>query len=155
MLTIRFRILFGIYLTQKKFIKVLREVESEMSLFCVEHPRTVLIASLVSLSTWVGMVFEYWLLTRFLGLRLSLSQVISALVAARLAFLTPLPGGLGALEASQVLALQSLGLDPSYGVSVSLLIRIRDILFGGAGLFILASLFGWRFPFGVRNPKDV
>lgn len=142
-------------ITQHKFIKVLREVEGEMSHFCVQYPHTVLIASLVSLCAWVGMVFEYWLLTCFLGLRLSLSQVISALVAARLAFLTPLPGGLGALEASQVLALQTLGLDPSYGVSISLLIRIRDILFGVSGLLIMVSLFGWQIPFGVRNPKDV
>ncbi len=69
-------------------------------------------ATLVSLSVWLGMVFEYWLMTYFLGLRLSLMQAVSALTAARLAFLTPLPGGLGALEASQVLALQTLGLDP-------------------------------------------
>jgi uncharacterized protein (TIRG00374 family) len=115
----------------------------------------VLLSTLISLGVWVGMVYEYWLLTNFLGLRLSVIQSISALTAARLAFLTPLPGGLGVLEASQVLAMQTLGLDPSYGVSISLLIRLRDILFGLAGLLGAISLLGWRIPRKVRNLKDV
>jgi len=122
----------------------LRNVEIEMSAFCVEHPRTLLLASLVSVSIWVGMVFEYWLLTYFLGLQLSLVQVISALTAARLAFLTPLPAGLGVLEASQVMALQTLGLEPYYGVSISLLIRLRDILFGLAGFLGVVSILDQR-----------
>jgi len=124
----------------------LRNVEIEMSAFCIDFPKTVLQATLVSLSVWLGMVFEYWLMTYFLGLRLSLMQAVSALTAARLAFLTPLPGGLGALEASQVLALQTLGLESTYGISISLLIRLRDILFGLAGLLGLVSLIQQRYP---------
>ncbi len=124
----------------------LRNVEMEMSAFCIDFPKTVFQATLVSISVWLGMVFEYWLITYFLGLRLSLMQVVSALTAARLAFLTPLPGGLGALEASQVLALQTLGLDPAYGISISLLIRLRDILFGLVGLLGLVSLIQQRYP---------
>ena len=121
-------------------------VEKEMSVFCIDFPKTVLQATLVSLSVWLVMVFEYWLLTYFLGLRLSLMQAVSALTAARLAFLTPLPGGLGALEASQVLAMQTLGLEPSYGISISLLIRLRDILFGLIGFLGLVSLIKQGYP---------
>ena len=123
----------------------LRNVEEEMSVFCIDFPKTVLQATLVSFSVWLGMVFEYWLMTYFLGLRLSLMHAVSALTAARLAFLTPLPGGLGALEASQVLALQTLGLEPSYGISISLLIRLRDIFFGLVGLLGLVSLIQQRY----------
>ena len=130
-------------------------VEIEMSVFCIDFPKTVLQATLISFCVWLGMVFEYWLITYFLGLRLSLMQAVSALTAARLAFLTPLPGGLGALEASQVLAIQTLGLDPAYGISISLLIRLRDILFGMVGFLGLVSLIQQRYPKNVRNPKDV
>jgi uncharacterized membrane protein YbhN (UPF0104 family) len=70
-----------------------------------------------------------------LGAEINLLQAIIALTAARLAFLTPLPGGLGALEASQILALQALGFDPTLGISVSLLIRGRDLFFGMLGLW--------------------
>ena len=79
-------------------------------------------------------------MTYALGLRLSMTQTISALVAARFAFLTPLPAGLGVLEASQGLAMQTLGLEPAYGISISLLIRLRDILFAMVGVFGLLSL---------------
>jgi uncharacterized protein (TIRG00374 family) len=136
-----------------RWVAALCQVEGEMSAFCVAHPRTVLRATLLSLAIWVGMVLEYWLLTTFFGLRLSLSQTVSALTAARLAFLTPLPAGLGALEASQVLALQALGIEASFGVSISLLIRFRDLLFGVAGLLGLASLLRRRFPAKTRNPE--
>ena len=127
-------------MAQNWIIKALRNVEKEMSVFCINFPQTVFKAIMVSLVLWLFMVFEYWLMTYALGLRLTLTQTISALVAARLAFLTPLPAGLGVLEASQVLAMQTLGLEPAYGISISLLIRLRDVLFAMVGVFGLLSL---------------
>ena len=132
----------------------LGKVENEMSSFCVGHPAAVLRITLLSLSVWVGMVFEYWLLGQFFRLQLSLAQAISALTAARLAILTPLPGGLGALEASQVIAFQMLGFEPAFGISISLLIRLRDLLFGVTGLFGAASLLGWQNTFHAKNRED-
>jgi uncharacterized membrane protein YbhN (UPF0104 family) len=58
----------------------------------------------------------------------------------RLAFLVPLPGGLGALEASQTFALAALGFQPALGIALSLLIRARDIILGAAGLALAAVL---------------
>ena len=132
----------------------LAKVEYEMSGFCVGHPAAVLRITLLSLCVWAGMVFEYWYLARILGLKLGLIQVISALVAARLAFLSPLPGGLGALEASQVLAMQTLGVEASYGISISLLIRFRDVLFGVTGLLFAVSIPRVKWTFDVRNHED-
>ena len=85
--------------------------------------------------SWLLMVFEYWLALHFLGATLTPAQTIIALTAARVAILFPLPGGLGALEASQVLAMQLLGLEPAIGLSLSLLIRARDVTLGGIGLW--------------------
>jgi len=56
--------------------------------------------------------------------------------AARLAILLPFPGGLGALEASQVIVLSGLGYTPAQGAALALLIRARDLVFGGAGLLL-------------------
>lgn len=141
-------------ITQNWVSSALGKVENEMSSFCVGHPAAVLRITLLSLSVWVGMVFEYWLLGRFFGLQLTLAQAISALTAARLAILTPLPGALGALEASQVIAFQLLGFEPAFGISISLLIRLRDVLFGVTGLFGAASLLGWRYSFHAKNRED-
>jgi uncharacterized membrane protein YbhN (UPF0104 family) len=57
---------------------------------------------------------------------------------ALLSFLLPIPAGLGALEAGQVFALGALGYSPVQAISLALLIRARDLLFGGLGV-LLAS----------------
>lgn len=129
-------------LSSSRLIQAIQGVERQMSRFCVEETGTVLIASLISLIVWVGLLGEYWLLTRILGLHLNLVQTVTALVAARLALLTPLPGGLGVMEASQILAFQTLGLTSSYGGAIAILIRMRDLFFGGFGLLSVVSLFG-------------
>lgn len=85
---------------------------------------------------WGLAVFEYWLAFAFLGLTLTLPQVIFSQVAARIALLLPLPGGLGALEASQVLAVQVLGFPAAYGVSVMLLARARDFSLAALGIIL-------------------
>jgi uncharacterized protein (TIRG00374 family) len=109
--------------------------ETEATRFCRESPQVLVQALLVSLVSWVVIVAEYWLMLRVLGLNLTPVQAISVLTAARIAYLLPLPAGLGTLEASQVLALGALGLNPALGISVSLLIRARDVALGGLGLW--------------------
>ncbi|MBT3389569.1 MAG: flippase-like domain-containing protein [Chloroflexi bacterium] len=120
--------------------------ETQMSTFCRQHPATLIGLMLLSGAVWVALVFEYWLMLHFLGAQLSLWQTLVFITAARLAFLTPLPGGLGSLEISQALAAQSLGLSVGLGVSIGLLIRLRDISFGLLGLV-------WGGIFTQRSPK--
>jgi glycosyltransferase 2 family protein len=96
-----------------------------------------LVAALIfSMAAWAGMAAEYFLMADFLNASLSFQQTLAALTAALFAFLMPLPGGLGALEASQVYALTSLGYAPAIGISLSLIMRARDILNGGIGLLL-------------------
>jgi len=109
--------------------------ERQAAQLCQQQPAALAQALLVSIVTWGLMIAEYWLSLYFLGAALTFDQTLVALTAARLAILFPLPGGLGALEASQVLAMTVLGLDPAVGLSLSLLIRARDVLLGGAGLW--------------------
>ncbi len=52
-----------------------------------------------------GMVGEYALMASFLGIHLPFWKTVAAWAAGWMAFLMPLPGGLGALEASQVFVL--------------------------------------------------
>jgi uncharacterized protein (TIRG00374 family) len=118
-----------------KVYQAIRDSEEEATRFCQESPLTLVQALLVSLVSWVAIVGEYWLMLRVLGLDLTPVQVISTLTAARIAILLPLPGGLGTLEASQVLALGAFGLNPAAGISLSLLIRVRDVALGGLGLW--------------------
>jgi hypothetical protein len=76
------------------------------------------------------------MMTALLGHSLSFEQLLSVVIATRLAFLTPLPAGLGVLESTLPWVTAALGLGSVLGFSLCLLIRVRDILFslGGLGL---------------------
>jgi len=118
-----------------KMYRTIRDSEEETTHFCHNSPSSLVLALLISMVSWAAMLGEYWLMLRLLGLNLTPIQAISTLTAARIAILLPLPAGLGTLEASQVLALGALGLNPAAGISLSLLIRVRDVALGGLGLW--------------------
>lgn len=103
---------------------------------CRQRPWSVAGALLFALLSWAAMIGEFWLATHVLGLDLSLGQAVTAMLAARMAILLPLPAGLGALEASLVMAMGALGAGPSAGLSLALLIRTRDVILGLTGLAI-------------------
>ncbi len=119
--------------------KVARSVvvaERMASAFCRRHGRRMVVATLASLASVAGIALEYFLMMRFLGMDLSVTQTFAALTVMQVAFLMPLPGGLGALEASQVFILGAFGQPPSAAISLTLLMRARDILNGGIGLLL-------------------
>lgn len=129
----------GRFPTSSKFkgmMIVLKDTESQVSEFCQENVLALIVAALLSAGIWVMMVFEFGLMLQFLGIRFNLVQVLVALTAARIAFLLPFPAGLGTLEAGQVMAMGLIGVNPAVGISLSLLIRARDVVFGGIGLWL-------------------
>jgi len=100
----------------------------------------VLGAFFFSMLALAGTLLEYALITTFLGAPLSFAQSLAGLTSVMLAFVLPLPGGLGALEASQVYALSGMGYTAAIGISVSLLIRTRDLMNAGLGLLLAGKL---------------
>lgn len=118
----------------QKTSQALLTSEAHMIHFCQGRRASLLKVLAISLFSWMLVVIEYWLTLFFLGQTLELTQILSLLAAARLAFLLPSPGALGTLEASQILMMQALGLNPALALSLSLLIRGRDLLLGGLGL---------------------
>jgi uncharacterized membrane protein YbhN (UPF0104 family) len=110
--------------------------EHQVSSISRSQPLLMIISFILSVLTWTLAILEYHLTLTFLGASLTLPQTITLLTAARIAFLTPIPGGIGALEAGQVLTISALGFDPALGISASLLIRVRDLTLGAIGLFL-------------------
>ncbi len=115
--------------------------ETQMSRLCQQNPGALLGAMAISTLSWALMIVEFYLMVSFLGVSLTLVQLIALLTAARVAYLLPLPGGLGTLEASQVWALGLMGFNPAIGLSLSLLIRLRDVSLGLLGLWWLGQRF--------------
>jgi len=99
--------------------------------FTRRHLGTLMLSLVASVLALVMMVGEYAMMLRFLNIPLDFWQMIASLTAVRLAFLMPLPAGLGALEAAQVFALSVFGFPAAAGISLSLLMRGRDIFSAG------------------------
>jgi uncharacterized membrane protein YbhN (UPF0104 family) len=125
-------------LHKNKGIRIIKVAERLASVFCRKQLRAMLVSILFSALALGGIVLEYYMMVSFLGMHLNVIEVFAALTAMQASFLLPLPAGLGALEASQVFALGALGQSASAALSLTLLIRGRDILTGGIGL-LLAS----------------
>lgn len=121
-----------------KWMRFIIASEQMAGRFCKRSPRALWMAAGASLAAGAGMISEYVLITSFLGINLHNWQTIAAWTTSWLAFLLPLPGGLGSLEASQVFTLGAFGISAALAIGVTLLIRARDLLIGGLGL-LLAS----------------
>jgi uncharacterized protein (TIRG00374 family) len=122
--------------SNNRFVRFVAASERMAGAFCRRRLSSLVSAILVSVLAALGMITEFFCITLFLGIHLSFWQTIAAWTAGWLAFLVPLPGGLGALEASQVFALGVFGISAASAIGVTLLIRTRDLLIGGLGLLI-------------------
>jgi uncharacterized membrane protein YbhN (UPF0104 family) len=98
------------------------------------HRPQFIAANLLSIAHWLWIFIEFWLMAFFLGFPLSLIQLITVVVAARLAFFTPLPAGIGVLESALPFVTEALGLGNSLGFGLCLIIRLRDIIFSLTGV---------------------
>jgi uncharacterized membrane protein YbhN (UPF0104 family) len=120
-----------------RWLRFLRASEWMAGNFCRRHPVALFASLAVSLLSGLGMLLEYALMLSFLGLYLPFWDIIAGWTAGWLSFIVPLPGGLGALEASQVFALGAFGVPAAVAISLTLLMRARDFLIGGMGLLLV------------------
>ena len=105
-----------------------------------EQKPALLQAFVLSLCGWSGLIGELWLLLGFFDLALDFSAFLCVLVSMCLAFLLPLPGGIGTLEAALFLAFHYLALPATAAIDVIALMRLRDVVVLMAGLWCLRVL---------------
>jgi uncharacterized protein (TIRG00374 family) len=118
-------------------VQFVYDSEKQIMRFCTEQPRVLLGPACLSFLGWGLMILEFWFSMRILNLPVSLIEAFIVMTISRLAFLAPIPGGLGALEAGLLLAISALGYSPAHALSLSLLIRVRDGLLAVLGMMIL------------------
>jgi len=106
--------------------------------------------------TWLVLIWEYGWMARAVGLAGGGTEVLSLMLAARLAFLVPVPGGMAALEAGQYWAARALGYDPARGLALAVLIRARDLSVGLVGVALARTLMprasGWHASRAPHEP---
>ena len=114
--------------------------EDDLNRIARRRPKAIAWGLAASGASWVAILAEWWLATAFLGFPLDLLRLIAVVTASRLAFLVPIPGALGALEASLVLSLTALGYRTEQALGLALFVRVRDVVFGAAGLWLGGAL---------------
>lgn len=123
-------------LARSKVVRFVRASEHLAGQFCQRHPKTLGAGVLVSLVAAASTVSEYALVASFLHVDLPFWQLVTAWTSGWLSFLMPLPGGLGAFEASQVFILGSFGVSAAAAIGLALVLRGRDLLIGGLGMLL-------------------
>ncbi len=122
----------------RKIWRLTRAAEHLAGRFSQRRPGAVLAGLSATLLAATLAVMEYALMTSFVGMRLSAWQIVAGWTAGWLSFVVPLPGALGALEGSQIIVLGSFGIARTGALAVAILLRARDLVFGGAG-FVMAA----------------
>ena len=114
--------------------------EDDLHRLARRRPKAIVWGLAASGVSWVAILVEWWLATAFLGFPLDPLHLIAVVTASRLAFLVPIPGALGALEASLVLSLTALGYRTEQALGLALFVQVRDVAFVAAGLWLGGAL---------------
>ncbi|MEM9134692.1 MAG: lysylphosphatidylglycerol synthase transmembrane domain-containing protein [Actinomycetota bacterium] len=122
--------------------RTVAEMEAQVSDLCRNQGTVFWRGVVLSFVIWpILLGIEFWLALFFLGTTLTIPEVVIVVAASRIAMFTPIPAGVGVLEASQLFAMEIIGQSPALGVALSLLIRARDVVAGTSGL--LLGLYYW------------
>jgi glycosyltransferase 2 family protein len=125
-------------LTKLTFIKEnfykIREAELEMTRFFLNHKKVFIASTFISFFLWLLSILEFKLLLQAFGFDATNLQVFLVLVAVGLAYLVPIPTALGVLESVQVSLFSIFGKGAQYGIAVSIVTRVRDLMWTFYGL---------------------
>jgi len=124
--------------TIKKIIKHVEDVENTIHTFYKDHMHYFIYVIFINLTLYVLMFLEYSTALRLFGFEPSIYIVLIIMGGVALSYMMPMPMAIGVLETSQVGALGMLKLDEKIGLSISILIRIKDLLRSLIGASALA-----------------
>jgi uncharacterized protein (TIRG00374 family) len=117
----------------KRLEQKLLDVEKQMAAFYKNHLRIFVFLILISLVISAFLLLEHYLVARFMGVRLTFFQTFLVSTIPYIAYMMPIPGGLGLLEGGTAAVFSLLGVEINAFVLV-FIIRIRDLVFVMVGL---------------------
>jgi len=121
----------------------IERTEERIRSFFRNHPRDLLWVCLLSLLTYGFFLLEYEVMLTSLGVVPTFRQLLVVSMLPMIAYLTPIPGAVGAFELLSIASMQIVGLEGSLALPIIAMIRLRDLIFLGIG-FAYASTHGVR-----------
>jgi len=113
-----------------------------LSSFYRDYKSRFLLALIMHLSArMIGGILETWIILRFWGINVGFTSawLIASLTVLIVTLFAFLPSGLGASEGGQAYIFKAMGLDPTVGLSMGIVKRLRKIAWVMIGLIILAG----------------
>ena len=135
-----------------KYQQVIADFEKPIIKFYNHEKKAFFVALTISVLSLCLSIVEYKLLLLMLGIHASLSIVFIVFSVVGIAFLVPVPMGLGSLEALQASLFSVLGLGSAAGVGLAMITRARDLLWVLVG--VILSLYIGGFKKVVREAYD-
>lgn len=98
------------------------------------HKKTTLpVIIFISIAAWSATIVEYYILAQFLGVTLTGFQSFLVGTVPLMAYLLPVPGGLGMLEGAQAGMFNLLGYSSSLAFAVVVMVRVKEMFFSSIG----------------------
>jgi len=132
----------------------LRRIERGVEDFYRRRPRHFLALVGLMILLWGLMWLEYWSLLRFLGHAASPLQILLILTGVGIAYSLPVPAAMGTLELGQLSAAKVLKLGSVTGVTLSVIIRARDLVWTAIGIGFMA-VYSFRFKSLARKTREI
>ncbi|MBD3270248.1 flippase-like domain-containing protein [Candidatus Peregrinibacteria bacterium] len=117
----------------RKYCHKMNKFEKEMNAFYQNHTGTMNLLILISLITVVFILIEHFLVAYFLGVKLTFLETFLISTIPYIAYMLPVPAGLGALESGAALIFLILGVEIN-AFAFIFIIRLRDFIFVSMGL---------------------
>ena len=145
--------------SMRKLKKDVLEVEHIIHTFYVEHRKSFLKVVFINLFLYTLMVIEYSSAIALFGFTPSFYTTFIVMGGVAFSYSFPVPMALGVLETAQVSALGILDLNKAIGLSISILVRLKDVmrtLIGGLSLFYYGMSLGliWKQIKGKKNAEQ-
>jgi len=121
-----------------KYIMKVYEFERNTSYFFKFHKNVFYKILIISFLWWVLMFLEYALLLNLFNIKINFINVFLVIAGVGVAYAMPLPAALGVLEAFQISVFKFIKLNSAYAVVVSIVIRLKDVLWTIIGLLLLS-----------------
>jgi glycosyltransferase 2 family protein len=136
----------------KKFEEKLIDVESLVIKFYHEDRKYFYQAIGISALSWVLMFVEYKIAALMVGQSLTPLQIFLVFSFIGIAYIVPVPMGIGSLEASQVTAFSIMSISSAAGLALSFLVRIKDLFIAIIGVALL-GMYGFNVKKAVDDTK--
>jgi uncharacterized protein (TIRG00374 family) len=132
-----------------KYQNAVVDFEKPIIKFYNEERTAFFTALFFSMLSILGSMIEYKILLLMLGINANVGVVFMVFSVVGMAFLIPVPMGLGSLEAFQAALFSVLGINSTSGIGLAMITRARDLLW--VFIAVILSLYHGTFKRVVRE----